>query len=91
LISEVVRVPAQSAEGNLHHVNLSRLGEAISSIIDQLIVRFCLPPLEAGKEIHHMPIALEHHLGVVVAPVDPATPASGRTFVPRRALSPAVP
>src|SRR5689334_10538929 len=34
----------------IHRVNLSRLGQTISAVVDQFVVGFGFPPLEAGEK-----------------------------------------
>src|SRR5262249_27385759 len=55
----------------INGIDLAGLRETERSWIDEFVMRFGLPPFEAGEELHHVRITPEHRLGVIATTVDP--------------------
>ena len=58
-------------------VSLAGIREAVIARGHEAVVRIGQPPLEAGEEVDHMSVALEHRHGVVAASVHPTSARVG--------------
>ena len=58
--------------GEIHGVDLPGFRQAVVAVVHQLVVWLGLPPIEAGEEVDHVRVSLEHGHGVVTSAVHPS-------------------
>src|SRR5689334_3374768 len=59
------------------NIGSARLCETVCTFANKFIVRLGFPPFEAGKEVHHMGVALQHGHGFIATPIQPASATVG--------------